>query len=167
MNSLPLLPATIIFSICLHGLFDGFALRMSSPSSMVSNSSFILYIIDFFKDLLAIGQWEQGSSVSVNILKEQAIDQEIVQGKYIAKTVQSGFSAISLSLIMAVIIILHRIPESLLIWRYSCETISMRCAVMALSLFGVFTFLGFIMSNELLREARGIYINISYFPSVL
>ena len=113
----PVLPVTMIFAVSLHGLFDGFAFRMSYP-----------FDLSPAQDLSASGGFKFLSSIG---------------------------------LVFAVL--LHRIPESLLIWRLSKKLINQKTAILALAFFGLTTFIGLTLSDELMSQARPVYINVSYF----
>ena len=58
--------------------------------------------------------------------------------------------------------ILHRLPESLYLWRMINTKISKPMALLCLLTLGLSTFIGLIMSEDLIHSSRPIYLNLSY-----
>lgn len=63
---------------------------------------------------------------------------------------------------LAIACVIHRIPESLFLWRLISTRISRRFAILSLTTLAISTFIGLILSDELLSSGRMIYLNISY-----
>lgn len=64
---------------------------------------------------------------------------------------------------LSLAVLFHRIPEGILIWRLMVKLISRRAAVITLSVLGVSTFFGLVVTDEMLSYSRPIYVNLSYF----
>lgn len=72
----------------------------------------------------------------------------------------SGISIASYSLALSCL--LHRIPESLYLWRMISTNISRSVALLCLFILGASTLVSLVMSEELIRSSRPIYLNLSY-----
>lgn len=72
----------------------------------------------------------------------------------------SGISISSYSLALSCL--LHRLPESLYLWRMIRTNISRSVALLCLFILGASTLVSLVMSEELIRSSRPIYLNLSY-----
>ena len=63
---------------------------------------------------------------------------------------------------LALAVMLHRIPESLLIWKLTSKLISSKAAALTLLLLAITTILGFTLSDEILSRSRPVYVHLSY-----
>lgn len=69
-------------------------------------------------------------------------------------------SVTALSLPLACL--LHRIPESLFLWRMVSKKISFSMAIVTLFILGFTTLLGLVLSDDLLRTGQPYYLNLCY-----
>lgn len=130
----PVLPFLMACVVGAHGLFDGIAFRLASVFS--APSSFIAPVEASAPDLPL---WSTLLPFSPFLSLEH-------------------LSAITLALA----VMLHRIPESLLIWKLTSKLISSRAATFTLLLLATSTVLGFALSIEVLSHSRPLYIHLSY-----
>ena len=58
--------------------------------------------------------------------------------------------------------LLHRIPESLFLWRMVSKKVSFFMAIMTLFILGFTTLLGLVLSEDILRYGQPYYLNLCY-----
>lgn len=131
-SSWPVVPTLMAVVVGAHGIFDGLALRVASIGSVEVQAA-----------IAGVGTLQSWASMLPIFPGEISMEQ---------------LSAISLALA----VMLHRIPESLLIWKLTMKLISVRAAVATLFLLAITTFLGFVLSAQALSYTRWAYVHLSY-----
>ncbi|MCY4444231.1 MAG: hypothetical protein OXC44_05490 [Proteobacteria bacterium] len=130
----PVLPWAMALTIGLHGIFDGFAIRIATLPTSPEVLTAAAHVHD------------HGSSHYLSSILGHL------------GGLSSGFGALSLGLSVLV----HRIPESLLIWHLTSQLVSKKAATITLITLGATTFLGVILSDEILHQLEPFHVNVAH-----